>query len=107
MELDPVATYAQLLIALRELLLCSAGAVIVPTGSGATIAAQFGPSSLRSPIGLTPATNQVLAQLAQTRRPLLIERDAPFQPPLPAPAKGRVWIGAPMILGEQLYCNVS
>ncbi len=86
---------------------CGGIAVLIPSGSGATIPAQFGPLPLPSSIAFSPAASQILDQIAQSQRALLLQREVPFEPPVPTPASGRAWIGAPIVSRERLYGFVS
>jgi signal transduction histidine kinase len=99
--------YGQLITTLSELLQCSGIAVLIPSGSGATIPAQFGPLPLPSSVAFSSAASQILDQIAQSQRAFLLQREAPFQPPVPTPASGRAWIGAPIASRGYLYGFVS
>jgi signal transduction histidine kinase len=107
MEPDLSDVYAQLIATLRELLPCDGAAILIPRGSGFAIPAQFGPHPLPSTIDLSPAANPLLERLSHSGQPILMQRDEPFQPPLPAPAAASAWLGAPILAGTQLFGFVS
>src|SRR5262245_51398716 len=99
MALDLSDVYGQLISTLRELLQCSGIAILIPSRSGVSIPAQFGPHPLPPKISLSSTASQLLDQIAQSDDAVLLQRDAPFQPPLPAPARDCSWIGAPIAIG--------
>jgi len=107
MDFDLSDVYGQLISALSELLQCSGIAVLIPNGSGASIPAQFGPHLLPPSIALSPTARQLLDQIAQSHGAVLVQREAAFQPPVPAPASGQAWIGAPIASREQFFGFVS
>src|SRR5215216_3328692 len=109
LDIDPDLSdvYGQLITTLSELLQCSGIAVLIPNGSAATIPAQFGPLQLPSSIGFSPAASQILEQIAQSQRAFMLQRELPFQPPVPTPASDRAWIGEPIASREHLYGFVS
>jgi signal transduction histidine kinase len=107
MDLDLSDVYGQLISALSELLQCSGIAVLIPSGSGVSVPAQFGPHPLPPSISLSPTASQLLEQIAQSHGAVLVQREAPFQPPVPTPASDHAWIGAPIASREQVFGFVS
>ena len=107
MDLDLSDVYGQLISALRELLQCSGIAILIPSGSGASIPAQFGSHPLPPAISLSSTASQLLDRIAQSYDAVLLQREAPFEPPVPAPARDCSWIGAPIAIREQIYGFVS
>jgi signal transduction histidine kinase len=107
MEPDLDAVYARLIATLRDLSNCTGAAVLVPSGPAASVTAQFGPQALPDTVDVNAATRQLLIRIAQARRPLLVRRPAPFQPPLPAPAADVAWMGIPILLDDRLHACLS
>jgi signal transduction histidine kinase len=99
--------YARLVATLHNLLNCTSVALLIPNGSFASVPAQLGPQTLPDPTDLNATARKILARIAQARRPLLVQRATPFQPPLPAPAAGVAWMGIPMFLEDQLHACLS
>jgi len=99
--------YGQLISALSELLQCSGIAILIPSESGISIPAQFGPHPLPSIVPLSPAANQLLDQIAQPGGALFLQLEPACQPPLPTPAGGRTWVGVPIGIRERIYGFVS
>ncbi len=99
--------YTQLLATIRDLLLCTGAAVLLPNGPAVVVLAQFGPHALPDHIELSATAQHLLARIAQARQPVLLQRGALFQPPLPSAAADIAWLGIPVFLDDQLHACLS
>src|SRR5262245_523795 len=104
---EPGEIYAHLIGALRDLLNCTGAALLLPTDSTAAVPAQFGPHPLPAQINLSTVSTQILAHMARTQQPMALSRPAPFQLPLPAPARAEAWMGIPFLLEGRLHACLS
>jgi signal transduction histidine kinase len=71
------------------------------------VAAQSGPHTLSYRIALSETAQHLIARIAQARHPVLVQRAAPFQPPLPSAAADIAWLGIPVFLDGQLHACLS
>lgn len=94
---DPWHIYRRLLDSVRELLDCSAAAILMPIGADAFVPAQFGPQILPAEVHLDEAGARLVAHLEHTRQPTIQLNGEPFAPPLPTPGSGPAWIGVPLL----------
>jgi signal transduction histidine kinase len=99
--------YTQLLATIRDLLPCTGAAVLLPSRPAVVVLAQFGPHALPDHIELSATAQHLLARIAQARQPVLVQRAAPFQPPLPTAAADIAWLGIPVFLDDQLHACLS
>lgn len=99
---DLSEVYTQLIGTLREHLICSGIAILVPSSLAIAVPAQYGPQPLPTPIVLSVAERHILTHITRTGRTLTLRRPAAFRPPLPAPASDLAWIGAPIMIGDRL-----
>ena len=99
--------YTHLLATIRDLLSCTGAAVLLPSGPAVIVLAQFGPHALPDQIELSATAQHLLARIAQARQPVLVQRAALFQPPLPSAAADIAWLGIPVFLDDQLHACLS
>jgi signal transduction histidine kinase len=99
--------YSHLLATIRDLLPCTGAAVLLPSGAAVVVLAQFGPHALPDHIELSATAQHLLARIAQARQPVLVQRAASFQPPLPTAAADIAWLGIPVFLDDQLHACLS
>ena len=99
--------YTHLLATIRDLLPCTGAAVLLPSGLTVVVLAQFGPHTLPDHVELSATAQHLLARIAQARQPVLVQRAALFQPPLPSAAIDIAWLGIPVFLDDQLHACLS
>lgn len=100
--------YVQLIATLRELLPCTSIAVLIDDDAGIAIPAQYGIPALPPHLVITSESARLLERLRTTRQPLLIRRDEPFRPPLPAAGAAQLaWLAAPIDYDSQVFGYVS
>jgi signal transduction histidine kinase len=99
--------YSHLLGTIRDLLPCSGAAILLPSGPAVDVPAQFGPHTLPKRIELSATAQHLLARIGDARQPVLVQRTAPFQPPLPAAAIDIVWMGIPVFVDDRLHACLS
>src|SRR5262245_12761077 len=104
---EPGEIYDHLIGTLRDLLSCTGAALLLPAGGAAAVPAQFGPQPLPAQISLSTVSAQILAHMARTQQPMALSRPAPFQLPLPAPARAEAWMGIPFLLEGRLHACLS
>jgi signal transduction histidine kinase len=99
--------YTHLLATINDLLSCTGAAVLLLSGPAVVVLAQIGPHALPDRIELSATAQHLLARIAQARQPVLIQRTARFQPPLPTAAADIAWLGIPVFLDDQLHACLS
>ncbi len=99
--------YSHLLATIHDRLPCVGAAVLLPSGPAVVVLAQFGPHTLPDQVELSATAQHLLRRIAQARQPVLVQRAAPFQPPLPSAATDIAWMGIPVFLEDQLHACLS
>ena len=107
MTSDPADICSPLLKGLHDLVQCSGVAVLIPRGRQATIAAQSGPQPLPPSIDLTRGERALVDRLIESQQAIRQKITARDRLPLPAPARGVQWIGAPIVDGDRVHGCLS
>jgi signal transduction histidine kinase len=107
MDADLVEVYNHLLAQLSDLLPCDGGAILIVDGHSIAIIAQHGPHVLPYRLDPTTAEQDWLERLAREQEGWLEPLAHDARPPLPVPADGATWIGAPIVVSGQPYAWLS
>jgi signal transduction histidine kinase len=99
--------YTNLLATIRELFSCTGAAVLLPSGTAVVVLAQFGPHALPDQVELSATARHFLTRIGHARQPILVQRAALFQPPLPCAAVDIAWLGIPVFVDDQLHACLS